>query len=88
MGAGYTAENSEFVLQANRVETAGVQEVGGARISVDIIGLDLQRDRLGIIVDLTVIGHRNNACFERGMRSCDGLLKVGCEGGDPAAAGQ
>ena len=34
VAAGFAAENSEFVLQANDVEPAGVQEVCGARHSL------------------------------------------------------
>ena len=34
-GAGFAAENSELVLQANDVEPAGIQERRGARIVFD-----------------------------------------------------
>src|SRR3984957_7607806 len=88
MGARFTTENSEFVLETNRVEAAGVQEIGGARIRVNIVGLDLQSDRRRIIVNLTMIGHGHDAGLKRGVRSRDGLLKMGCESSDPAAAGQ
>src|ERR1700689_2498442 len=47
VGTGCAAKNSEFVLQADRVEAAGIQEIGGARIGVDIVGFDLQSDRRG-----------------------------------------
>src|ERR1700722_698857 len=88
MGARFTTENSEFVRQTNRVEAAGVQEIGGARIRVNIVGLDLQSNRRRIIVNLAMIGHGYDAGLERGVRSRDGLLKVGCESSDPAAAGE
>ena len=61
VGAGFAAENSEFVLQANGVEPAGVQEVGRAHVLFDIVVLDLQSDRRRIVVGLTVIGHRHDA---------------------------
>ena len=61
VGAGFAAENSEFVLQADGVEPAGVQEIRGARVLFDIVVLDLQGDRSGIIIGLTVIGHRHDA---------------------------
>ncbi len=47
VAAGFAAENSEFVLQANEVETAGIQEVGGADVVFDIVVLDLESDRPG-----------------------------------------
>ncbi len=61
VGAGFATENSEFVLQAHGVEPAGVQKVCRARILFDIVVLDLQSDRRGIIIGLTVIGHRHDA---------------------------
>ncbi len=88
MGARFAAKNSEFVLQTNGVEAAGVQEICGARIRVNIVGLDLQSDRRGIIVNLTMIGHGNDAGLDSGVRGRYGLLKVGCESRYPAAAGQ
>ena len=64
VGTGLAAENSEFVLQTNDVEPAGVQEVGRAHIVFDIVVLDLQGDRGGIVIGLTVVGHRHNAGLE------------------------
>ena len=88
MGAGFATENSEFVLQTDRVEAAGVQEICCACVRVNIVGLDLKSDRRRIIVNLTMIGHGNDACLKSGVRGRYGLLKVSCESGYPAAAGQ
>src|SRR6185437_6644993 len=41
-----------------------------------------------IIVDLAVIGHRDDDSFEVCPRSLDGALQIGGEGRDAAAAGQ
>src|SRR3984893_208536 len=84
----FATENSEFVLQTNRVEAAGIQEICGACVRVNIVGLDLQSDRRRIIVNLTMVGHGNDACLKSGVRGRYGLLKMGCESGYPAAAGQ
>ena len=61
VGAGFAAKNSEFVLQANDVEPAGVQERCGAHIFFDGVILDLQDDRTGIVIGLIVVGHRHDA---------------------------
>ena len=61
VGAGFAAENSEFVLQTNDVEPAGVQEGRGAHIVFDGVILDLQGDRTGIVIGLTVVVHRDDA---------------------------
>src|SRR5258708_10904377 len=88
MSAGFATENSEFVLQTNGVETAGVQEVRGAHVVFDVAVLDLQRDRSGIVIGLTVIGHRHDAGLEIEAGSRYRLLQVRGEGGNPAMAGQ
>ena len=64
MRAGFTAENSEFMLQADDVEAAGVQERCGMDIVFNGVVLDLQRHRGGVIVGLSVVVHGNNADFK------------------------
>ena len=88
VGAGFAAENSEFVLQAHDVEPAGIQEVCRAHVVFDIVVLDLQSDRRRIVVGLTMIGHRHDAGLEVRARSRYRLLQVGRKGCDSAAAGQ
>ena len=61
MGPGVAAENSEFVLQTDDVEPAGVEKRGGADILLDAAILDLQRDRSRIVIGLIVVGHRHDA---------------------------
>ena len=88
MAAGLAAENSEFVLQANDVEPARVQEVRGADIFLDVAVPDLEDDRGGIVIALAVVGHRDDAGLE--VRACNGyrLMQVSGEGGDTASARQ
>ena len=61
MGSGITAENSEFVLQANDVEPAGIEKRSGADIFLDAVVLDLQCDGSGIVIALPVVGHGHDA---------------------------
>ncbi len=64
VAAGFATENSEFVLQAHRIEPAGVQEIRRARIFFDGVVLDLPCHRWRIIIGLTMIGHRHDAGLE------------------------
>ena len=64
VSAGFAAEDSEFVLQANDVKAAGVQEGRGADIVFDGVILDLKGDRSGIVIGLTVVVHRDDAGLE------------------------
>ena len=59
--AGFAAKNSELVLQAGDVEVAGVQKVCCTNIVLDHVILDLEGDRSGIVIGLTVVGHRHDA---------------------------
>ena len=59
--AGFPAENSEFVLKADCVEPAGIQEVCRTDIVFTATIPDLQGDRRRIVVGLTVIGHGHDA---------------------------
>src|SRR5258708_38345343 len=87
MRAGFATENSEFVLQADGVEPAGVQEVCCAQVFLDIVVLDLKSDRRRIIIGLTMIGHRHDAGFQVRARCRYRLLQVGRKGCDATAAG-
>ena len=57
MSAGFAAEDSEFMLQANDVKPAGVQEGCGTDIVFNRVILDLQSDGSGIVVGLSVVVH-------------------------------
>src|SRR6185437_6100989 len=76
------------MLQGNRLEPAAVQVLGRPHIIVRAIVGNLQPNRRRIIVDLAVIGHRDDDSFEVCPRSLDGALQIGGEGRDAAAAGQ
>ncbi len=86
VGAGVAAENSELVLQAYGIEPASIEKVRSAQIVFEVVVPDLQSDRGGVIVSLTVIGHRHDAGLRFRTRIRDRLLQVCGEGGNPAAA--
>ena len=64
MSTGFATENSEFVLQTDDVEPAGVEERRGANIFCDAAILDLQCDRGRIVIGLIVVGHRHDASLQ------------------------
>ncbi len=88
VGAGVAAENSELVLQTDDVEPAGIQEGRGAHIFFDAVIPDLQGDRSGIIIGLTVVGHRHDRGLKIRPRGRYRAFQVGREGCDSAAAWQ
>ena len=64
VAARLTAEDAEFVLQADDVEPAGVQEVRGAHIVFELSSWICRPTSGGIVVGLTVIGHRHDGGVE------------------------
>src|ERR1700738_3028270 len=88
MGAGFAAENPEFVLQADDIELAGVQKRGGANILTDAVILDLQRDRSRIVIGLIVVGHRHDEGLQAWLRIRNRAVQVGGKCRDTAAARQ
>jgi hypothetical protein len=64
VGAGFTAKNSELVLQGSDIETIGVQKVCCSNVVLDRIILDLEGDRSGIVIGLTVVSHRHDTSLQ------------------------
>ena len=50
VAAGRSAENAELVLQADNVDIADVQEIGGAQIGGQVLLLNLEANHFRIIV--------------------------------------
>ena len=84
----FAAENAEFMLQGNGLEPAAVQIFGRPHIIIRPIVVDLQADGGRIIVDLAVIGHRNDDGFQIASRGRNGALQIGGKGRDATAAGK
>ena len=58
--AGFTAENTEFMLEGNDFELAGVQEVGRTHVIFYFVIVDLKANRGWIVVGMTRVGHRHD----------------------------
>jgi len=86
--AGLAAENAELVLQRDDIEAAAIDELGGARITFDEIGLDRGGDRRRIVVRTALIVHRDDRGTGLRMRASDCLLQIRGERRNPATAGQ
>ena len=86
VAAGLTAEDSVFVLQADRVDTLGVEECRGATIVVDILLADLEPNARRIVIIAPGVGHRDDRGLEVGTSRRDRLMQIVGEGGDSAAA--
>ena len=64
MGAGVAAENAEFMLEGNDVELARVQNVGGARVVLYSVVIDLEANDGWIVVGVTMVGHRHDRSLD------------------------
>ena len=84
--AGVAAENAKLMLEADDLELLCIQELGGARVFVQIRIVDLKPNGGGVLVGVTVIGHGDDGSLDipPGLRYR--LLQVGRERGDSAAA--
>ncbi|MGY4462654.1 hypothetical protein ACVWYI_006614 [Bradyrhizobium sp. LB13.1] len=86
--SGFAAENAEFMLQRNGLEAAAVQISGRTDIIILPVVVDLQAHGGRIIIDLAVIGHRDDDGFQIAPGRRNGALQVGGESRNAAAAGK
>ena len=86
MAASLAAENAEFMLKGNGVEPARVQEGGRANVILYPFIPDLMADGGGIVVGVTIVGHRHDTRFHARARRRNRLLQIGREGGYSAVA--
>src|SRR5580692_4702717 len=73
MAAGWTAEDSILVLQANHVDVVEVQEFGGFLIRLHIVLRERPSDAIGIVVCLLGVVDR-----ERHQSSGSAFRGYGC----------
>ena len=66
MAAGFAAENSEFMLERNDVESCLIQELGGLDIIIDRLIVDLNMDVRRIVVAAAMIRHGDDTGFQIG----------------------
>ena len=61
MAAGLAAEDAEFMLHADDLELAGIQEVRRPGVLFQALVVDVQANRRRILVGLPMVGHRHDA---------------------------
>ena len=80
VAAGFTAENTEFMLEGNGVEPARIQKAGRADIILYPFIPDLMADGGRIAVDVTVDRSSPRCRFPRRVRAaiacCKSVVKV------------
>jgi len=62
--AGVAAENAKLMLEADDLELLCIQELGGARVFVQIRIVDLKPNSGGVLVGVTVIGHGDDGSLD------------------------
>ena len=84
VAAVWTAEDAEFVLQADEIDLVDVQEIRGLEVGRQIAFVKLEADPRRILVTLLAVVHRDSktACLRE--LAGEGLAQIGSEGGDAA----
>ena len=86
--AGFPAEYSELVLQADEVETLPIYEFGCVAILLRIILVDPEPNRGRIVMDASRVAHDDNGGFGNSGRGSERQFKVCRECRYAAAARQ
>jgi hypothetical protein len=84
--AGRPAEDSELVLDRDNVHVAGVQEVGGAPVRIQVLLLNLEANDVRIPVAPFDVVDRHHEAPALGMPCCHRAKQVGGKRGDAAFA--
>ncbi len=88
MTAGGPAENAEFVLQADDVHVADVEEVRGPQIGRKVLLLDLEANYFRVRVAARNVVDRHGQTLALGIRAGHGGQQVGGKRSDAAFAWQ
>ena len=88
MAAGRTAENSELVLDRDNVHVAGVQEVGGAPVRLQILFFNLEANDVRILIAPIDVVDRDREAPALGMPRRHSPQQVGGKRGNAALARQ
>ena len=67
VAAGRSAEDSELVLDRDNVHVAGVQEVGGAPVRIQILLLNLEANDVRILIAALDVIDRHREASASGM---------------------
>src|SRR5882672_5741020 len=84
MAARGSAENAEFMLQANQIHVRNVEEIGRAQIGGQVLLRNLKAYLRGIIVTAREIVDRHDEALHRRKLCCYGTTQVSRERGDAA----
>ena len=86
VSTGLAAENPILMLKANDVEPRCVQEIGGLRITVDRLVVDLEPHGRRIVIGAARIVHGNDTGLQIRPGCRNRPMQIMGEGGDAAAA--
>ena len=88
VATGRPAEDSELVLDRDNVHVAGVQEVGGAPVRIQVLLLNLETNDVRILIATLDVIDRHGEAPALGMPRCHSPKQVGCKRGNAAFARQ
>src|SRR6185437_2087400 len=76
------------MLQGNSLKLAAVQGVRRTNIVLQAIVVDSEANSGWILVNIAMVGHRNDDGFQIPSRGGDCAVQIGGKGCDPASAGK
>ena len=82
---GIAAENSELMLERHDIEVSGVEHIGGVRVVLQLLIVDLDSHDRGILVALPDVIHRDDERLRGGTRQRHRVLQIVGERRDSAA---
>src|SRR5579884_3182764 len=88
VSADRSPENTELMLQADNVNVADIQKVGGAQIRRQVLLLNFEANHLRVVVSSGDVVHGHAEALALRMRSRNRGQQVRRERGNAALAGQ
>ena len=88
MTAGGSAEDSEFVLEADDIDVADVEEIRGPQIRKNILFFHFEANHVRVLVAALNIVDRNREALALRVRVCYGCEQVGRKRSDAALTWQ
>src|SRR5712691_3609377 len=85
---GRPTENTEFVLQADDIHIANVEEVRRTQIGRQVLLLNLEANHFRVLVAARNVVDRHGQALALGVRACDGGKQVGRERSNATLAWQ
>ena len=88
MAAAGPTENSEFVLQADNVNVADIEKVGGAKIGRKVLLFNFKANDLGVFIAFRNVVDRNGEALRLRVCGLDSRENIGSECCDAAFSRQ